>query len=369
MPLKSCNRNCVYCQLGRTVPLTNDRREYVPATEVVAAVSQVSQAQRQDQIDWLTFLRSGEPTTHARLGWIISQVKRISPLPVAVITNGSLLYRPEVQEELLAADAVLPSLDAGTAALYRTINRPRPACTFERLVEGLIAFRRRFTDKLWIEVMLVKGFNDTEQALSDLAALLTRIGPEQVHISSPQRPPAEPWVEAPGPEDLARTAALLGGAARPVASLTGESDLSAYENVVEAIIAVLCPHPMTEEELMRTLNRWMPGQVARGLAQLSRDKRLQVVTRHGQRFWSSSGARYPGKPDRRGEAAQPGPPVTSVRRGVGPFAEVVNLEVCRLTQDVSAYRTAAAVQQARQRCTRAAPAAKAIRSRAADFPA
>jgi wyosine [tRNA(Phe)-imidazoG37] synthetase (radical SAM superfamily) len=298
VPFKTCNWNCVYCQLGRTTPVTNDRCEYVPAAEVVEEVSQALRAHHAGEIDWLTFLGSGEPTLHANLGWMISQVKRLSHVPVAVITNGSLLYRPEVRDELLDADAVLPSLDAGTAPLYRAINRPFPGCTFERLVDGLIAFRRCFAGKLWIEVMLVKGLNDTEAAWSTLATVLTRIAPDEVHISSPVRPPAEPWVQVPSPEDLARAASILGGAARPVRSVAGEFDLSGYENVVDAIVAVISRHPMAEEELMRALDRWTPGEVGRGLARLADNQRAQVVSRHGQRFWSSSEARYAGEPKR-----------------------------------------------------------------------
>jgi wyosine [tRNA(Phe)-imidazoG37] synthetase (radical SAM superfamily) len=119
IPLKTCNWNCVYCQLGRTVPLTNKRREYFPRDEIIAEVEQALGTHKPGEIDWVTFVGSGEPMLHAGMGWLIRKVKELTEssahrLPVAVITNGSLLYMPEVREELAAADAVLPTLDAGT---------------------------------------------------------------------------------------------------------------------------------------------------------------------------------------------------------------------------------------------------------------
>nr|MBN1229190.1 radical SAM protein [Anaerolineae bacterium] len=178
IPLKTCNWNCVYCQLGRTQPLINERREYIPRKTILAQVRDALAAHRPGDIDWVTFVGSGEPTLHSGIGWLIQEVKAAGSLPVAVITNGSLLYLAEVRDALAAADAVMPSLDAGTVELYRRINRPHPEATFERLVDGLIAFRHQYGGKLWIEVMLVRGLNDTEPALQDIAAVLRRVNPD-----------------------------------------------------------------------------------------------------------------------------------------------------------------------------------------------
>jgi wyosine [tRNA(Phe)-imidazoG37] synthetase (radical SAM superfamily) len=305
VPFKTCNWNCVYCQLGRTTPLTNERREYVPAGEIVAQVKDALRTHKPGEIDWVTFIGSGEPTLHSSLGWMIRQVKAITVIPVAVITNGALLYRPEVREELMAADAVLPSLDAGTAGLHQAINRPWPECTFERLVEGLVAFRRDYQGRLWVEVMLVKGvkgLNDDEAALKGIAAVLSRIAPDEVHISVPLRPPAEPWVDPPDEDGLIRATAILGNTARVVSSASGTFDLSGFDNTVDAVIAVISRHPMEEEELMRTLCRWTPGQVGKTLVKLAASDQAQVVIRHSRRFWSYAKARYEErsarKPDR-----------------------------------------------------------------------
>ena len=125
IPQKTCNWNCVYCQLGRTTPVTNEISEYYPAEEIVAEVEEAVETTGRENIDWVTFVGSGEPTLHTRIGWMIRQVKEKTGLPVAVITNGSFLYFPDVRESLMEADVVLPSLDAGTAELYSRVNRPR----------------------------------------------------------------------------------------------------------------------------------------------------------------------------------------------------------------------------------------------------
>jgi wyosine [tRNA(Phe)-imidazoG37] synthetase (radical SAM superfamily) len=293
IPLKTCNWNCVYCQLGRTVPLINTRKNYILPEAIMAEVQVALFAHRPGEIDWITFVGSGEPTLHASLGLLIRQVKTLTDVSVAVITNGSLLYLPEVRQELSTADAVLPTLDAGTPEVYRTINRPHPDITFERLVEGLIAFRQQYTGKLWIEVMLVRGLNDSEQALRDIAAVLRRIKPGEVHINLPTRPPAETWVQPPDEEGLQRATAILGDIAHVVRPIAGTFDLSGCNNLTDAIVGIITRHPLREEELRRALERWSPGQVEEALAELAASGRAQQIERYGTRFWSAAASRYP----------------------------------------------------------------------------
>jgi wyosine [tRNA(Phe)-imidazoG37] synthetase (radical SAM superfamily) len=223
---------------------------------------------------------------------MIREVQELTDIPVAVMTNGSLLYRPEVREELLPANAVLPALDADNESLYLTLNRPSAEITFDRIVKGLVAFRRLFLGRLWVEVMLVKGLNDTEVALKKLAAVLRWINPEEVHLNLPVRPPSETWVEPSDAEGLMRAKAILGEIARVVSPVEGTFDLSGYDNVVDAVVAVITRHPMGEAELARTLDRWTPGEVAQTLTRLAESGKVQVVTRYGKRFYSAIGARY-----------------------------------------------------------------------------
>ncbi len=293
IPLKTCNWNCVYCQLGRTVPLTNERQEYYPSADILAEVKAVLAGHQPGEIDWVTFVGSGEPTLHSNISWLIQEVKALTDLPVAVITNGSLLYLPEVRQALAQADVVMPSLDAGTAVLYRQLNRPHPEVTFDRLVEGMIAFRQEYAGKIWVEVMLVQGLNDTETALREIAAVLQRIRPDEVHINLPTRPPAEIWVRPSDEEGLLRARAILGDIATVVHPVEGEFDLRGFDTAVDAIIAIITRHPMRQEELERTLARWTPDRVQEALTDLADSGQAQVVERYGARFWSAAPSRYP----------------------------------------------------------------------------
>ena len=299
VPLKTCNWNCVYCQLGRTVPLTNARREYVPRDALVAELARTLAAHAPGEIDYISFVGSGEPTLHSSLGWMLQRAKDLAArahvgLPVAVITNGSLLYRPDVRQELLVADVVMPTLVAGSARLYKRINRPHPEVTFARIVDGLRHFRADYGGQLWVEVMLIQGMNDTEPALRELAAVLAQVQPQEVHITLPTRPPSETWVAPPNHDGLMRAEAILGDIAHVVHPENGDFDLGGFDSVVDAVIAVITRHPMSQNQLEQALARWSPDEVSSALAQLARDGRAQVVMRLGTRFWAADRSHFPG---------------------------------------------------------------------------
>ncbi len=227
------------------------------------------------------------------IGWIIREIKKLTGIPVAVITNGSLLYLEEVRQALMDADAVLPTLDAGTADLYRKINRPHPAITFERLVDGLAVFRTEYSGNLWLEVMLVSGLNDTPQALADIARVLDSLCPDAVHINIPTRPAAETWVQPPSSESLETAVNLFGDIARVIAPVHGSFERDSDGSMVEAVLAIIRRHPMRQDELERTLERWSAGQVEQVFEDLRTRGDVQVVERQGERFWSAASAFYP----------------------------------------------------------------------------
>ena len=273
----------------------NVRSEFFPCEEILAEAEHALSSHKPGEIDWVTFVGSGETTLHAGIGLLIRQVKSLTDLPVAVITNGSLLYLPEVRHELSPADAVMPSLDAGNRKLYRKINRPHPELSFKHLVDGLVAFRKEYHGKLWVEVMLVRGLNDTEAALHEIATLLRSIQPDEVHILQPDRPPVETWVQPSDEEGLVRARAILGDIARVIHPSSGFFDLSGTESLVDAVVGIIIRHPMREDELLQTLERWSPGEVDAALKELESSGRAQVIERYGCRFWSAASAHYPYK--------------------------------------------------------------------------
>ena len=149
VPFKICTYNCIYCQLGPTTNLTLERKEWVPFDKVIEEARE--KIRSADGIDYITFSGSGEPTLHSRIGELIREFKRLSSIPVAVLTNGSLLWQKDVQDDLLEADLVIPSLDAPDRGLFRHVNRPHPDLAFDQVVEGLVKFRERYHGRIWLE--------------------------------------------------------------------------------------------------------------------------------------------------------------------------------------------------------------------------
>ena len=293
LPPKTCNWNCVYCQLGRTAPLQSRRAALVPPRDVIKEVADALSRLEEGAVDWVTFVGSGETLLHLDLGWMLRATKDLTDLPVAVITNGSLLSDPEVRTELVPADAVLPSLDAGTPELFRKINRPHPGIPFRDHLSGLEAFRQEYRGRLLLEVMLIHGLNDTQEALSDLATAIQRVRPDAIHLSSPHRPPAEPWVRASGEEGFMRAISVLGSAATVLHPAEGVLFLSNSESAMETLLGILARHPMSEAQMRRALVRWAPSQASAFLDSLEGSPRVKKTTRHGETFWVSREAVFP----------------------------------------------------------------------------
>lgn len=289
VPLKTCDWNCVYCQLGRSTPMVIERREYVPRQAVLAELRQTL-AGDVGPIDWVSFVGSGEPTLHAGLGWMIRAAKAQSDLPVAVITNGSLLYLPEVREELCAADLVMPTLTAADEAVFRRIHRPHPQATFARQVEGLAAFRKQYRGQFWLEVMLVRGMNDDAATLEGLARLIQTLAPDQVHLTLPTRPPAEARVAPPDDEGVMRAVSILGQSAHVVHPKGGAFALPPNTGLVDGIVDIVARHPMSDAQVRALIAQYAPDNMDAVLAQLAADERALVIERYGTRFWVKAGS-------------------------------------------------------------------------------
>ena len=293
IPLKTCNWNCVYCQLGRTTPLTNARQEYIPRQAILAEVAAALAHHAPGDVDYISLVGSGEPTLHSGIGWLIRAIQAMTSIPVAVITNGALLYLPEVRADLAAADVVMPTLSAGTAELYQQIHRPHPEATFARLVAGLIAFRAEFVGRLWVELMLLHDVNDTEAALRNLASALEQVRPDAVHVVLPERPPAEPWVAPADDEGLLRAAAILGSVAQIVTPHSLAIDANDYATADEAILSIVMRHPMTELQLVQTLARWPATTVRAAAAALLARGAIHAVVRYSVVFYVVAPAVFP----------------------------------------------------------------------------
>ncbi|MBN1336719.1 MAG: radical SAM protein [Deltaproteobacteria bacterium] len=207
IPYKTCSYDCIYCQLGRTTDRTLERKAYVPVPEVLADLERaLTEGPRPD---WIGLAGSGEPTLHDGLGELIAGIRRLTDVPVCVITNGSLLWRPDVQADLAQADLVIPSLDVGNARSFRRVNRPHPDLSFEQVVEGLVAFSRDFAGMIWLEVLLIGGITDSTDEVRVIAAMAERMRLDRVQLGTVERPSAAWAARAVSNADLHRLAELF----------------------------------------------------------------------------------------------------------------------------------------------------------------
>jgi wyosine [tRNA(Phe)-imidazoG37] synthetase (radical SAM superfamily) len=187
VPKKVCSLNCVYCEVGVTTKHTTKRMEYVQYDKVTSELEHYF-ANNPDP-DYFTFSGSGEPTLNSRIGEVIQFVKSKKPhIPVAVLTNGTLLYDEEVQRELMNADLLLPSLDAATKEVFEKLNLPAPGLDFERYIGGLISFSKKFRGKIWLEVFILPGYNDTATELLNLKEKLKEIRYDSIQLNTLDRP-------------------------------------------------------------------------------------------------------------------------------------------------------------------------------------
>lgn len=187
IPPKTCSYDCLYCQIGKTTCKVIEPSAYVPGEVVIA---ELDETLAKVKPDYVTFSGSGEPTLHVELGRIIANVKGRTGVKVAVLTNGSLLYRPEVRERLLKADMVMPTLSTVKEETFRLIHQPHDDLSVSRVIEGLKSFRKSYRGQLFIEVMLLAGFNDRDEEIEALRQVILEIAPDRVQLNTVVRPPA-----------------------------------------------------------------------------------------------------------------------------------------------------------------------------------
>jgi wyosine [tRNA(Phe)-imidazoG37] synthetase (radical SAM superfamily) len=252
IPPKTCTYSCVYCQLGRTNHLRVARESFFPKEEILA---EIGERLGDSEVDFITFVGDGEPTLYLDIGWLIRQCKERYHKPTAVITNGSLFYQPDVRQDLLAADVVLPSLDAGNERLFQLINRPHGDLDFKTIVRGLIDFRQEYSGGFWLEVMLIAGINDTEEALQEIREVVKEIRPDRLYIVTPIRPPAESWIHPPTPESILRAQHILGQAETIDRQESGDFGLASFSNAREAILEIGTRHPLRMQQAL-DIEKW-----------------------------------------------------------------------------------------------------------------
>lgn len=192
-PYKVCSFDCVYCQLGKTTNLTLERKEYIKVNDIIDEFKVWLQQDKGvlQSLEYITISGSGEPTLNLGLGALITDLRNLTQHKIAILTNASLLADSYVRREMLAADLIVPSLDAVTQGLFVKIDRPHPSLGIENIINGLALLRKEFRGKIWLEVMLVKGINDDIRHIRKFKEVIERINPDKIQLNSPVRTTAE----------------------------------------------------------------------------------------------------------------------------------------------------------------------------------
>lgn len=252
VPFKLCTYDCIYCQLGRTTEKTIIPRPCVPIDGIL---EQLHQKLREGvSPDYISIGGSGEPTLNSDLGLLIGEIRRSTSIPVAVLTNGSLLKERKVRESLAEADVVLPSMDAYDQSGFETINRPHPGISFEAMVEGLIMFGGEYSGEIWLELFILEGINATEADALGFKYWVERVNARKIHVNTAVRPSAESYALQVPMERLERFCEIVGKNAEVIASFKG-SEIRDNRSVLEQeIVDLLARRPCTLDDISSGLH-------------------------------------------------------------------------------------------------------------------
>jgi wyosine [tRNA(Phe)-imidazoG37] synthetase (radical SAM superfamily) len=271
--------------LGRTPRKSIRRKKYFSLPEILSQIRRkISSRQR---IDYITFSGSGEPTLNMAIGKLIREIKKMTSIPVAVLTNSSLLALKSVRRALMAADVVAPSLDAASAEILARVNRPHPSLKMNRIIEGLVKFRQEFKGSIWLEVMLVKGVNDSPSHIRKLKEAIARIKPDKVQLNTVVRPPAEKFARALGFKELEKIKKFLGKNSEIIAEFEKKPQKPSSENLDKVILSLVQRRPVTLQDISTSLGK-NEKVIREHLHSLLERDRIKPVVHKGLTYYKKS---------------------------------------------------------------------------------
>jgi wyosine [tRNA(Phe)-imidazoG37] synthetase (radical SAM superfamily) len=283
VPFKTCTYNCIFCQLGPTTHLTNTSQEFVPIDAVLEELRHWFQTN--GQADYITLSGSGEPTLHSRFGQVLDLVKKEFSLPTLLLTNGSLLYRPEVREMASQADVVKISLSAWDEASYQHINRHHPDVHFSDLIHGESALRAAFTGLLFMEVFILQGINDSPDQIQKIASIAQNIKPDKIQLNTSIRPPAETWAQPVDQETLQRLTTYFSPPAEIIADFSPhDTSYNTHKADSEMILSLLERRPCTLGDVSHIFNMH-PNETSKYIGYLIRDNKVSVTHQNGEVYY------------------------------------------------------------------------------------
>ncbi len=277
VPKKVCSLDCVYCEVGKTTKLTLERKEYIKADKVKEELTHYFS--NNPDPDYITFSGYGEPTLNIYIGEILSFIKQLRPdIPVAVITNGTLLYDKMVREALLKADVVLPSLDAATEDVFRKINRSVEGLDINKCIQGLIEFRSEFKGKIWLEVFILPNYNNSKEELLKLKDIISQIKPDSVQLNTLDRPGTVTNLKGATYQELQQ----IGESWKfentiIISSVKNRKEIQSFRSDIEAaILETISRRPCTLDDLSQILGSHV-NEINKYLSTLEEDGKIEVV--------------------------------------------------------------------------------------------
>jgi wyosine [tRNA(Phe)-imidazoG37] synthetase (radical SAM superfamily) len=284
VPYKTCSLDCLYCECGRTTQLTTERRRFFPPRLLLDELASVLRTV--PHLDHITFSGSGEPTLNSDLGWFIAEIKKMTSVPLAVLTNGTLLFHEDVRLDLLEADVVLPSLDAATAGSFARINQPAAGLDIASVIAGMAAFRGDYAGKIWLEVFILRGINDQDDDIAALHDALKRIRPDKVQLNTLDRPPACPGVESADFALLERIRGRWRGLPVEIIKRARlREEIAAFSsNLENSLLNTIRRRPLTLDDLV-ALTAKEESELRRYLEVLEKEKKIKPVIEGGRIFY------------------------------------------------------------------------------------
>ena len=284
IPKKLCSLDCVYCEVGVTDKRGLARKEYLPATEILAEVKEVI-AEYPD-LDHITISGSGEPTLNSKIGDIIRGIKSMTNVPVAVLTNGTLLDNPDVRRDLMDADIVSPSLDAVSADVFELVDRPNPQLHIDSIVDGIKAFRKEYKGRMWVEILFVKGMNDHDEEVYKMKQVLDEIRPERIHLNTVIRPPAYAVAQPVEEERLKEIQKILGERSEIIGTPTVSHKTGEHPIDRGTVLALLKRRAMTVAQMTESLTL-RQDEIITSLNQLHQEKCLTSYMYQGEKYYQA----------------------------------------------------------------------------------
>lgn len=296
VPMKVCTLDCIYCQLGKTSRKCIERKDFIPQDLIIDELQKSLSTGL--KTDFITVAGSGEPTLNSKLGEIIDRIRQITNIPIAVVTNGTLFFMPDVRADCAKADVVLPSLDAADEETFRKINRPHRDISIEKHISGLVAFRNEYLGQIWLEVFLVDSINTDSRQIARIRTVIEKIRPDKIQLNTAVRPTAQVSLKKLNLDKLRDIAEQLGDNCEIIADYTSTGEKMslkdgpleqswkhlASDSITQALFSMLKRRPCSLSDICSAL-RLNPNQAVKYITYLQNRGIISTEEKEGKIFF------------------------------------------------------------------------------------